>query len=659
MIIDSIIIENFGVYAGKQEVTLTPSPGKPIILFGGLNGGGKTTLLDAVQLAFYGSKARLASRGKLAYKKYLRESINHKTDPTEGAAVTVFFNRIMDGKKHNFQICRYWSEKGNVIEEDIRVLLDGEVDIFFTEHWEEFIENYLPSGVAHLFFFDGEQIEELADVENSSKILETAIHSLLGLDLVERLQVDLKNFERRKKTETHDPIIKNELEQIRGSISQIEQEEEDLAMNEGRLVNESEFHQKQLHNHEEKFKLEGGELYQNRHKLKNEELKIKNEKFELDSELRSLVSGSLPLLMLAGELKKVEKLAHHENEIRNARTFSESIENRDHDLLHVLKEEKIADSSFNAIKKYLKRDRDVNLELANETLLLNAPETLPHQVEHLYNEILPSLKKQANVLMKKINILDESLVRTENEILRIPTDEKINDLQNELDKANKVFQNKLKELDNLRVQQNVLQRQKSQLENKLDSVGEAQLNIAFDEDDRLRTLKHSKKVRNTLGKFRTSVVKNHIHNIENLMLESFQSLLRKTELINLLKIEPTTFKTTLTDKNGNLVPFKRLSAGERQLLATSLLWGLARSSGRPIPTIIDTPLGRLDSSHRNHFVERYFPSASHQVLLLSTDEEIVGTYYEKLKPFVSRSFLMVHNENSGNTHFKKGYFEKV
>ena len=121
MIIDSIIIENFGVYAGKQEVTLTPSPGKPIILFGGLNGGGKTTLLDAVQLAFYGSKARLASRGKLAYKKYLRESINHKTDPTEGAAVSVFFNRIMDGKKHNFQICRYWSEKGNVLEEDIRV----------------------------------------------------------------------------------------------------------------------------------------------------------------------------------------------------------------------------------------------------------------------------------------------------------------------------------------------------------------------------------------------------------------------------------------------------------------------------------------------------------------------------------------------------------
>ena len=67
-------------------------------------------------------------------------------------------------------------------------------------------------------------------------------------------------------------------------------------MKEGRLVNESEFLQKQLNNNEERFRLEGGELYHNRHKLKNEELKIKNEKFELESQLRLLVSGSLPLL---------------------------------------------------------------------------------------------------------------------------------------------------------------------------------------------------------------------------------------------------------------------------------------------------------------------------------------------------------------------------
>ena len=135
-------------------------------------------------------------------------------------------------------------------------------------------------------------------------------------------------------------------------------------------------------------------------------------------------------------------------------------------------------------------------------------------------------------------------------------------MQKELDIASKNHQKKLEELENLRAQKKNLQRQKVHLENKQDSVGEDYLNITFDEDDRLRIIKHSKKARNTLGKFRTSVVKNHVHSIENLMLESFQNLLRKTDLVHQLNIEPTTFKTKLTDKNGNLLPFDRLSAAK-------------------------------------------------------------------------------------------------
>src|SRR5574337_1743005 len=87
MILDSIVLENFGAYSGRQEATLTPKEGKPIVLFGGLNGGGKTTLLDAIQLAFYGSKARISNRGRQAYKDYLRQSIHRGTDPGEGASV--------------------------------------------------------------------------------------------------------------------------------------------------------------------------------------------------------------------------------------------------------------------------------------------------------------------------------------------------------------------------------------------------------------------------------------------------------------------------------------------------------------------------------------------------------------------------------------------
>jgi len=85
---------------------------------------------------------------------------------------------------------------------------------------------------------------------------------------------------------------------------------------------------------------------------------------------------------------------------------------------------------------------------------------------------------------------------------------------------------------------------------------------------------------------------------------------------------------------------------------------LMRASGRPLPTAIDTPLGRLDASHRAHLVERYFPYASHQVLLFSTDEEINSTYYEKLKPYVGRTYMLDYDDNTGSTQIKKGYFNQ-
>ena len=98
MILETLIIENVGVYAGRQEADLAPLPGKPVILFGGLNGGGKTTILEGLQLAFYGAKARLASRGTTAYKDYLREAIHRGADLSEGAAITVRFRRIVEGE---------------------------------------------------------------------------------------------------------------------------------------------------------------------------------------------------------------------------------------------------------------------------------------------------------------------------------------------------------------------------------------------------------------------------------------------------------------------------------------------------------------------------------------------------------------------------------
>ena len=77
---------------------------------------------------------------------------------------------------------------------------------------------------------------------------------------------------------------------------------------------------------------------------------------------------------------------------------------------------------------------------------------------------------------------------------------------------------------------------------------------------------------------------------------------------------------------------------------------------KKLPTIIDTPLGRLDSNHRMHLVENYFPKAGEQVLLLSTDEEINKSLKNKLDPYIAKSYHLKYDSENQTTSIKEGYF---
>jgi len=89
-----------------------------------------------------------------------------------------------------------------------------------------------------------------------------------------------------------------------------------------------------------------------------------------------------------------------------------------------------------------------------------------------------------------------------------------------------------------------------------------------------------------------------------------------------------------------------------------MLWGLAQASARPLPAVIDTPMARLDSAHRQNLVERYFPHASHQVVVLSTDTEVDRHYYEFIQPFMARAYHLDYDEAAKATHAREGYFWK-
>jgi DNA sulfur modification protein DndD len=112
----------------------------------------------------------------------------------------------------------------------------------------------------------------------------------------------------------------------------------------------------------------------------------------------------------------------------------------------------------------------------------------------------------------------------------------------------------------------------------------------------------------------------------------------------------------LYDKDGNESPKDLLSKGEKQMYATAVLLALAKTSGKPLPFMIDTPLARLDVGHRDNLIDKFFPFASHQVVIFSTDSEIDEKYYSKMKPYISRSYAMEYMPGEGKTIQNQGYF---
>ena len=87
-----------------------------------------------------------------------------------------------------------------------------------------------------------------------------------------------------------------------------------------------------------------------------------------------------------------------------------------------------------------------------------------------------------------------------------------------------------------------------------------------------------------------------------------------------------------------------------------MLEALATTSGKRLPIIIDTPLGRLDSKHRKLLVDHYFSVASHQVVILSTDTEVDEQFYASLYKDMSHAYKLEYDGLSGSTNVVEGYF---
>ena len=158
-----------------------------------------------------------------------------------------------------------------------------------------------------------------------------------------------------------------------------------------------------------------------------------------------------------------------------------------------------------------------------------------------------------------------------------------------------------------------------------------------------------------LVNYKTKLLTSRIGHIEQLIVECLQRLMRKKDQIVRVKISVPDFDFKLFTASGQEVAYGRLSEGERQMLITSIVWGLARASGKVFPLVVDTPLARLDSKHRGNLTTEFYPNASHQSIIFSTDEEYVGLRLKEIEPYVCRYYTLV-NDGVSSSVINPAYF---
>ena len=148
----------------------------------------------------------------------------------------------------------------------------------------------------------------------------------------------------------------------------------------------------------------------------------------------------------------------------------------------------------------------------------------------------------------------------------------------------------------------------------------------------------------------------YLSKIADLAVKKFDEINKKENYITKIEINKDTYNISLYDNKGIEKDITILSAGEKQLLISAIVWSIFKLADRNNVFTFDTPLARLDKENRALFVEKVLCTISDQVLILSTDEEIVGDLYKIVKKHLSKTYTLINDEKEGKTEIKEAYF---
>lgn len=680
---------------------------KNIVLIGGKNGAGKTSLFTAIKIALYGPLTYGYMGINPHYISKIKDCINSNAFQTDRvkSKVQINISLLIEREVKKYEITREWTYKKQRLEEHFSVkcndkLLDDKEQSYF----QNYLLSIIPPDLFDFFLFDGEEVGNIFSTSTYNTYVRNAVYTLCGLDIFEIIRKQTGRFVGKATTEKETilldeyKVLKEEADSLQLAISNAELEIDTLQKALEEIETES-------LEHETVFKNAGGITEAEKEELSKQYREAEQIKVESAVKIKNFVETLMPFYIVKEFAKKISGQLATESDRGIYEYFQQKI--KVDDIQEILPKSvpdkdaiSIAETLFERLKPVGYDESNVQIhDLSQEsTARVNALISMLENFDS--SEMVRTVmnrQKAADVTME-INKLLKSAMSDE-DVAKYK--EKENALLRRRDEISKeIFEqkNRLVELNNRMsivavqrerafqaVKENTQNKNVYELSSGLTAMMESLLSH---KSEKIKNGLENLIVRNLRRIYRKDNLITHIEIDENFKFNLYQdATYTAVELSNLMRnVGKNNFYITIGQKGLDQLFLKydvntiadlekilqikendscdlyknidlsRLSKGERQIFILALYWAIIILSNQNIPFVIDTPYARIDANHRKEISEKFFPNISKQVIILSTDEEINEEYYGIIKPYIAKEYLLINDENQNKTTIENRYF---
>ena len=661
MQIQRIHIENYKTYL-DLDLDVSVSQNRPIVLIGGLNGGGKTTLFDAIHSALYGLKIDDA--------RHFRELFNSGVKEIDGQRIILeveFTGTIMNQVKP-YRLRRTYQLYNGKPVENVRLDMDGSPFSYGTHSpakerkdseqiVSKIIHANLPEKLSNYFLFDAMKTSELVNDKSINGLIENNIKMVMGFDKYEQFETvatNMLNAEKEAKLENEK--LREEFSKTQIARKSKEKELEKLRED----YNNALLYDTNNNDQYERLKEGRNNDELTRDKIASIEKRIKavNKSVEdyrnsMDTLVKDLETEVLMPKVASLIRNEVEMILNSKQAVDEARRkilSDEQIEQTTRRIVSIIEQRYIesgkidVESIVNALK--FEQNSDENIRDKYGYLTTEDIETLREIIGTGYANPFITLDQQRS----SVNMDVEDLPKQKDQLENYKAALSGNDYG-----IIKKFEDNKAEMQRLKGEID-----RCQLEiQKIDKALEAyDYQIPQVPDPKYDMLCKLPDFFNSLGR---RLLKTKKQRIEEKMKEQLN--------LNLVSYSGTIGSVTLSDKDsdgivfrmfhksGNEIPLNQLNAGAKQTVMQVLLKVLYELADYDPPVMIDTVMGVLDKESRATILEYYFPDLADQTILLSTDSEIrTEDDFEKLKAYISKVYTLHRDKERQCTEISNDYF---